>query len=208
MTAAVPVTALVEAAARGDQRAWDGLVERYTPLVMSVVRRFHLPEHDAKDVRQTVWLRLVEHLEEIREPRALPTWLITTTRNECVGWARSTRRTTPFDPLSGSEVADGPDVTPVDDELLREERLHALREGFSQLPPQHRALLALLAADPPLSYAEISRRLDLPIGSIGPTRKRCLQKLRHSPALMTFLDEAGDPDSKGGERHVTATLGR
>ena len=88
---------LVAAAAQGDQRAWAALVERYVPLVYSIIRRYRLSDKDAEDVSQTVWLRLVEHLGAIREPQALPGWLATTTRHEALGVLRSKRRTDPVD---------------------------------------------------------------------------------------------------------------
>ena len=96
---------LVRAAVNGDAAAWNALVDRYQPLVLSVVRSFRLRESDAQDVNQTVWLRLVERLGDLREPRALPGWLVTTTRNECVQVLREGRRTFSFDPLNENELA-------------------------------------------------------------------------------------------------------
>jgi len=201
-------TVLVAAAVRGDQSAWNDLVERYTPLVMSVIRRYRLPDQDAADVNQTLWLRLVEHLDEIREPRALTQWIITTTRNECLRLLRSVRRTRPFDPQQAADLADGAAETELDAELLKAERLQILREAFAQLPGHCQAVLALLVADPPMSYAEISKRLDMPLGSIGPTRARCLDKLRDCPAIVAFVSAVYESQAKGGGRHDAATLGR
>ena len=208
MTETRPVTELVAAAARGDQGAWNGLVEMYLPLVMSVIRRYRLPERDAEDVSQTVWLRLVEHLEDIREPRALPMWIITTTKHEALHLLKTGRRSTPVDPLGPSELDDVVDTVALDDDLLRAERQQVLREGLAALPPQARELLLLLVEDPPLAYVEIGRRLSMPIGSIGPTRARCLAKLRETAPIVAFLDAESDRDESGGERHERAALGR
>jgi len=186
------VTELVTAAARGDQGAWNALVELYVPLVMSVIRRYRLRDKDAEDVSQTVWLRLVEHLEDIREPRALPMWIITTTKHEALHLLKMGRRTTPVDPLGPSELDGEVDTVELDDDLLRAERHQVLREGLAALPAPSRELLVLLVADPPLSYAEIGQRLNMPIGSIGPTRARCLAKLRETAPIVAFLDAERD----------------
>jgi RNA polymerase sigma factor (sigma-70 family) len=190
------VTELVAAAVRGDESAWNELVERYVPLVMSVIRKHRLSEHDAADVNQTVWLRLVEHLHEIREPRALPVWVITTTRHECYRVLRSARHTRPFDALTASAIADRASGTDIDEDLLRLERQQVLREAFAQLPARCQSLLSLLVADPPVPYAEISERLDIPVGGIGPTRARCLDKLRTAPALVAFLEAASESQGR------------
>ena len=182
------VTELVAAAVRGDQGAWNALVQMYLPLVMSVIRRYRLRDKDAEDVSQTVWLRLVEHLEDIREPRALPMWIITTTKHEALHLLKTGRRTTPVDPLGPSELEEEADTVDLDDDLLRAERQQVLREGLAALPAQSRELLVLLVTDPPLSYAEIGRRLNMPVGSIGPTRARCLVKLRETAPIVAFLD--------------------
>jgi RNA polymerase sigma factor (sigma-70 family) len=180
------LSATVEAAKNGDQDAWNRLVERFIPLVMSVAKRYRLSSDDAADLNQTLWLRLVEHLDQLREPKALPGWIVTTTRNEALRLLKTRNRSVAVDPLSGFglESADGPEL---DEELLREERHRALREGLSQLRPRHRDLLLLLIAEPPLSYDEISARLDMPKGSIGPTRARILDELRKTPAMRSFL---------------------
>jgi RNA polymerase sigma factor (sigma-70 family) len=134
-----------------------------------------------------VWLKLVEHLGDIREPRAVPSWIATTTRNEALRVLQSRRRTTSVDPQLGFALDDATDHVDLDDEMLRDERHHALREGLRELRPQHRDLLILLLADPPLSYQEISRQLGIPIGSIGPTRARSLEALRQTEALKALL---------------------
>jgi RNA polymerase sigma factor (sigma-70 family) len=199
--------AAVAAAAHGDQGAWNELVESYTPLVLSVIRRHRLSDADGADVYQTLWLRLVEHLDRIHEPQALPMWIITTTRNECLRLLRLGRRIRPVDPLTARDVVDQPDDTELEDELLETERHQVLREGFAQLPHRCQTLLAMFVTDPPLSYAEIGQQLGMPHGSIGTTRTRCIDKLRKSPAVVAFLDDARDSADGGGGPHDVATLG-
>lgn len=190
---------LLVAARVGDQSAWDTLVERFMPLVVSIARRFRLPEKDVEDVSQTVWLRLAENLHAIREPRALPGWISTTTRREALAVIKTARRSSSVDP-GGSWMAGLPtESAGVDEELLRAERRHALREGLAELKPEQRQLLLLLASDPPISYEDVSRRLGMPIGSIGPTRARYLKKLRETSAVRSFFDVQSDTNTAGGE---------
>jgi len=177
-----PLAILVPAAREGDQDAWDAIVDRFLPLVGAIIRRHRLSEADGDDVSQTVWLRLVEHLGALREPDALPGWIRTTTRNECLRVLAARARTQPVDPQEqgGLDVVAG-DVA--GDALLAEERRQALREALAELPAGRRELLLLLVADPPLAYEQISARLGIPIGSIGPTRARALEQLRRTRAV-------------------------
>ncbi|ONI89088.1 RNA polymerase subunit sigma [Saccharothrix sp. ALI-22-I] len=189
MTPASPIAALVAAAAEGDQRAWNEIVERYTPLVLAVIYRHRLRPADAADVNQTVWLRLVEQVGKLREADALPGWIATTTRNECLRMLRIQQRTQPFDPLSADEPVSPDDaVADLDEEMEAAERRQALREGFRSLSQQCQVLLTKLMADPPPSYAAVSEQLAMPVGSIGPTRIRCLDKLRKTPAVLRLVD--------------------
>jgi RNA polymerase sigma factor (sigma-70 family) len=181
------VADLVTKARNGQQQAWDAIVERYSPLIWSICRRHQLDGTDADDVGQVVWLQLVSQLGNLRDPAALPGWLATTTRRECARVLRSRCRL----PGSGYELdadktPDGHSATP-EHELLLAERNAALREAFARLPPADQRLLALLIADPPVPYAEISARLGIPVGSIGPHRGRCLDKLRRDPALAALM---------------------
>jgi RNA polymerase sigma factor (sigma-70 family) len=181
------VTDLVHAAAGGDEYAWNSLVERYMPLVKSVIRSYGLSGQNAEDVNQTLWLRLVEHLKDIREPRALPGWITTTTRNECVQLIKNIRRTVPVD--VSVEPHAMPQVTEeLDEGLLHAERHQVLLQALAELPDHQRTLLVLLVADPPLPYAEISRRLGIRIGSIGPTRARALRRLRECHAVAALAE--------------------
>lgn len=187
-----PLATLVPAAREGDQSAWNAIVDRFLPLVGAIIRRHRLSEADGDDVSQTVWLRLVEHLGALREPDALPGWIRTTTRNECLRVLAARSRTRPVDPQdsSGLDAVAG-DVS--DTELLAAERRQALREALAELPAGRRELLLLLLTDPPLAYDEISTRLGIPIGSIGPTRARALEQLRRTRALRGL-----GPDPVGG----------
>lgn len=182
------VTELVTAAAAGDQGAWNDLVDRYLPLVVSVIRRYRMNERDGEDVSQTVWLRLVEHLGTLREPRALPSWIVTTTKNEALRVLRARQASIPVDPQADGTL-ERPAAGEIDLDLLSTERRQAVRDGLAELTATQRELLLLLVADPPVGYEEIGRRLDMPVGSIGPTRARCLRKLRESAALRAFLTE-------------------
>lgn len=177
------VVALVERAVRGDASAWNEIVERYSSLVWSICQRYQVAGADADDIGATVWLRLVAGLATIREPAALPGWLATTTRRECLALLRHQSRQIPFD---DQEIAD--QVEPEAHAwLLTEERRIALRDAFAQLPDRDRQLLSMLFSDPPVSYIEISSRLGMPIGSIGPTRRRCLARVRCHPAIAALL---------------------
>ena len=181
------VADLVTRATNGDKQAWDGLVERYAPLIWSICRRHGLGDADAEDVGQSIWLKLVDQLDKIRVPAALPGWLATTTRRECGRVLRAAR-----EPLAGhaldAEVLPAEQAAAAEQELLAAERHAALREAFADLPPDCQRLIVLLTADPPVPYAEISARLGIPVGSIGPTRRRCLDKLRRHRAITALID--------------------
>jgi RNA polymerase sigma factor (sigma-70 family) len=178
------VIALVTRAAWDDQQAWDELIERYAPLVWAICTRYRLSNHDIEDVGQSVWLLLVAQLSKLREPAALPGWLATTTKRECLRVVTATRKSQQL----GGTVDDAPfaDERAIDEEILIAERNAALRTAFAELPPHGQHLLAMLFRDPPCSYSEISATLGIPIGSIGPQRARCLERLRQSPALTAF----------------------
>jgi RNA polymerase sigma factor (sigma-70 family) len=181
------VSDLVTRARTGDKQAWDTLVERYAPLIWVICCRYRLGA-DAEDIGQGVWLRLVGQLGKIRDPAALPGWLATTTRRECLRLLRAARG-----PLADGYVVDAeavPDeqVRIAEEEVLAAERHAALHEAFRDLAPCDQQLIALLIEDPPVPYAEISARLGIPMGSIGPTRRRCLDKLRRHPAIAALID--------------------
>ena len=184
------VTDLVTRASTGDQQAWDALVERYAPLIWSICGRYRLSRADAEDAGQSVWLRLAIQLEMIRDPAALPGWLATTTSRECGRVLRTARG--PHVPVRAADAGNLPDqqAGAAGEELLAAERHAALRDALSRLPHDSQQLIALLTADPPVPYAEISTRLGIPVGSIGPKRSRCLDRLRRDPALAALINTA------------------
>jgi len=179
---------LVAAAAAGDHEAWGALVERYTSLLWSVARSFRLSEADAADVVQTTWLRLVEHLDRVDDPERLPGWLATTVRRECLRLVRRASHES-YGPLA--EVAD--DSPAPDSGVLKDERDAVLWQAFAQLDDACRQLLRVLIADPPPAYAAVSAALDIPVGSIGPTRARCLGKLRRMTGISELAEDSPAP---------------
>ena len=185
------VIALVARVCDGDQEAWNEIVERYSPLVWSICARYQLTRPDTDDVGQGVWLMLVENIRNLRQPAALPGWLATTTRNECLRILRTARRYDP-DGLPANDMMP-PDVDDraIDEDLLEAELNVALRAAFAELQPACHKLLSLLIQDPPHSYAEVSSALGMPVGSVGPTRARCLERLRRSRHLVDFLTGRG-----------------
>jgi RNA polymerase sigma factor (sigma-70 family) len=193
------ITDLVTRARNGDQRAWDDLVERYAPLVWSVCHRYQLSRADAEDVHQTVWLQLVSRLDKIREPGALPGWLATTTRRECVRALRAARGPHAADSVPDADTIPDQRAATAEQELLVAERHAVLLEALARLRPCCQRLIGKLIEDPPLSYAQISASLGIPVGSIGPLRGRCLDRLRGDPAIAALINADGagvsDPPS-------------
>jgi len=197
------VSRLVRASAGGSEAAWHELVRRYSPLVMAVTRTYQLTADDAKDVSQTIWLRLVENLANLREPDALPGWLATATQRECIRHLRQGRRVMPVDPHTDGalQLCETPDP---DTGILRAELHQALRDGLAELPARDQALLKLRVADPPKSYEEISQLLGMPIGSVGPTLRRSLDRLRETSAMRAYLAAPTAAEGRGGGQRVLA----
>jgi RNA polymerase sigma factor (sigma-70 family) len=199
------VADLVTRARKGDQQAWDSLVERYAPLIWSICRHYRLDRADAEDVGQRIWLQFVNHLGAIRDPAAVPGWLTTTTKRECGRIVRATRGPQAAGQLLDESIADR-QTTTAEQELLAAERHAVLHQAFTCLTPSRQQLMAMLIEDPPVPYTEISARLGIPVSSIGPTRRRCLDKLRRYPAIAALIDdEAGTAQ---GETHGQAVAPR
>jgi RNA polymerase sigma factor (sigma-70 family) len=175
------VVALVTRAANSDKDAWNEIIERYAPLVWSICMRYRLKNQDIEDVGQTVWLLLVEQLGKLREPAALPGWLATTTQRECLRVLTAARKAE--DAVALDDTFPIVDAAVIEEEILAAERNAALRSALGELPLRCQQLLTMLLSDPPHSYAEISATLQIPMGSIGPQRSRCLERLRRSSAL-------------------------
>lgn len=187
------VSALVARVREGDQEAWNELIERYSALVWSICQRYQLSRQDVDDVGQSVWLLLVENVGSLREAAALPGWLATTTRHEVLRVLRVARRHDHADLSPEEQIQQDPDAATIEQELIVAERNAALRAAFAELSPSCHELLSLLIGDPPLAYADISARLGIPVGSIGPTRARCLGRLRRSPHLAGLLGDDAKP---------------
>jgi RNA polymerase sigma factor (sigma-70 family) len=177
---------LVRAAANGCQRSWNEIVDRYAGRVWAVARAHRLETADAADVSQTTWLRLVEHLPRLTAPERVGAWLATTAQRESLRIIRRGRREWPDDTVIADAVAPPRDL---DHELVISERDTALWQASSRLGPRDQILLRMLLEDPAPSYEEIGAALDMPIGSIGPTRRRALERLRLE------LDAAGTLDA-------------
>ena len=167
---------IVRRAAAGESAAWNRLVEIFMPVLRGTARRFRLSDGDAADVMQTTWLRLVQHIDRIEDPSRIGGWLVTTARREAMRVGAMRKQMIPTADVS---LLDGADVAvPTTAQgLMDQERDAVVRGLVSQLSERQQTFLAMLMADPALSYQEISRRLAMPIGSIGPTRARCLRKL-------------------------------
>jgi RNA polymerase sigma factor (sigma-70 family) len=168
---------LVRRATDGDWWAWERLIDQYGRLIWATTHSFKLAESDAADVVQATWLRLLENIHRLEYPERVGSWLAATARHECLRSLTARKKIvlslddTPLDRVELHEPE-------IDERLLAEERAQTVREALSRLPRQWQRLLELLMADPPASYAEISDQLGLPMGSIGPTRGRCLERLR------------------------------
>lgn len=169
--------AALAAAASGDQRAWESIVTAYSGLVWAVARAYRLSTADASDVFQGTWLRLVEHLASVKDASKLGAWLATTAKREALMLLRRAGRDVPVDPAAG--LGDTPEeVISVDERLISAEEHRMLWQAFTRLSANCQRLLRVVFADPPPHYAEVSAALGMPVGSIGPTRARCLASLQ------------------------------
>ena len=175
---------LVSACLRGSQDAWSILVDKYKNLVYSVPMKYRMTPEDAADVFQSVWTELYTELSKLRSPGALRSWLVTVATHKCYHASRKARRA---EAASEPEV-DVPDARSLITETHEQiEREQMLRQATARLPHRCREIIHLLFyQDPPLSYAELARRLGLAEGSIGFIRGRCLQRLRRFLSQMGF----------------------
>jgi RNA polymerase sigma factor (sigma-70 family) len=184
---------LVTAAAAGDKVAWQTLVERFSGMVWSIARAYRLSRADAADVSQTAWLRLAENIGKINNPERVGAWLATAVRRECLQNIRANARNVPTEDMALFDDPGG-DANPVEAEVLRAEseretahRAAVVWQALGRLPGRCQQLLRVLMASPPPSYAEVAAALDLPVGSIGPTRARCLQRLRQELGVVSGI---------------------
>jgi len=163
--------------------AWRLIVDRHLNLVWKVVRCFGLSKEASEEAFQSTWLRAIERLGTLRDPECFPGWLSRIARNEALAVIRTRHRMVPSAHLP-DQPADEPHPG---DRMQRDELGAAVREGLACLPRACQDLLRLLAVDPPVPYREIEELLDMTHGSIGPTRRRCLNKLRETPPMVAFL---------------------
>jgi RNA polymerase sigma factor (sigma-70 family) len=169
----------------GDAASWRALVQRYERLVYAIVRRAGLDEHTAADVFQVVFARLLEHLPGLKQPDRLQAWIVTTAKREALRERQRSSRTVSLTRPADAD-GDAPEDSIADESPLAEQALDDLqqldrvRRGLDRLDARCRELLLMIFSDEDerLPYEEVSRRLSMPVGSIGPTRARCLQKLR------------------------------
>jgi RNA polymerase sigma factor (sigma-70 family) len=175
---------LVRAAAAGNEDAWEGLVNEFSPLVLGVARAHRLSDADASDVAQTTWLRLVEQLRRIQDPERVGGWLATTTWRESLRVKARANKQIVTDQVPEPSAEDD-----VATRIVTAESHAAVREAFHRLRERDQALLRLLVSDPAPSYEQIGAILDMPVGSIGPTRARSLTRLRREAALEGLTQE-------------------
>jgi RNA polymerase sigma factor (sigma-70 family) len=193
---------LLRAAAEGDQEAWNRIVDDYHRLVWSVARGFRLSAADAADVSQTTWLRLVENLDRIHNPDQLAGWLATTARRESLRLIRQSRREVPDggeSVESGGDGAepigffDGAESGNPEDAIVADEERSDLWTAFRSLTDKCRNLLRVVAVTPLASYGAVAESLGMPVGSIGPTRSRCLAQLKRALLAISTVPEAAGP---------------
>lgn len=182
---------LVQSARSGDKNAWEAIVDRYSNMVWTVARSHRLTAADAADVSQTTWLNLLDHLDDIREPERVGAWLATTARRESLRVIRMGQRQVAM-PNEQIDERDHGTHRALDSDLLEAERDVALWDAFDRLPERCRLILPLLMGEKSLSYKEFSQALQMPIGSIGPTRQRCLDHLRRLVADVAVLRDVND----------------
>jgi len=187
---------LVKAAAAGDAQAWNQIVDDYSRLVWSVARGFRLSVADAADVSQTVWLRLVENLDRIQNPEQLAGWLATTARRESLRLIRKAQREIPDSEEAEENTSffgNAEDDGDPEAALVAEQDRTDLWQAFSTLSERCRNLLRVVAVTPLESYAAVAEALGMRVGSIGPTRSRCLEHLKRALKALTTVPEAAGP---------------
>ena len=181
---------LLTDAMAGDEAAWSELVDRFSQFVWSLARSYRLDEAAASDVAQTVWLKLIESGDRINDPERLPGWLATTTKREALRVVRLRAR----EPAIDFEVDEPASDTSLEAMLIEDEAVRDVLLAYEQLSDRCQHLLRLFVADPPLSYEEISELAEMPVGSIGPTRARCLDRLKESMSTVAQSHRTGGED--------------
>jgi RNA polymerase sigma factor (sigma-70 family) len=181
---------LVTLARRGNEDAWTELVKRLTRVVTALARRYGLSEADAADALQETLILLHRNLTAIREPDRVVAWTATTARRECLRIVTG-HRERPLDPVEADAEPARPDTTPIA-HVLATERRGAVAAAMRRVPARSRRLLELLIWDEK-SYREVSSEMGMPIGNIGPTRKRSLRALARQPEILDLRDDVHAP---------------
>ncbi len=177
-------TRLVKECLRGNEQAWSLLIEKYKALIYSIPVKYGLPPHEAADVFQATCAELLVRLPDLREPRALPKWLMQVAHHECYRWKRQQQRVVSRDAEPDLPEPETPPIAETVLQQTQEEQM--LREAMGVLTPQCRRLVELLFFETPARpYAEVAKELGLAVGSIGFTRQKCIDRLRRQ------LDELG-----------------
>jgi len=171
------VATLATRAGEGDPRAWEELVTRFGGMIAATGRRYRLSNADVAELQQTTWLRLVENLHRIERPERVGGWLATTARRESL---QLLRRASKYHSGADQMLANMPDrhLPEPDSRPIAEEQEVVVRAAWDRLKPRCQQLLSLLVSDDPMGYKDLSQLLQMPVGSIGPTRARCLEHLR------------------------------
>ena len=178
------LSATVGAATLGDEHAWNELVRQFTPVLRRVVKGYRLAPHEIDDVVQASWLSLFGSLHRLRDPEAVGGWLVTTARRHAL---RACQREVQEVLVEAPILEDCAARDCVESAVLDAERDATLHAALRRLPGRQRVLLETLLADPGRSYAEVSHTLDMPVGSIGPTRERGLNRLRRDRRLASVV---------------------
>nr|HEV7953911.1 sigma-70 family RNA polymerase sigma factor [Candidatus Acidoferrales bacterium] len=178
-------TRLVKECLAGNEEAWSALIDKYKALIYSIPVKYQMPPQEAADVFQAVCMELLSRLPGLREPKALPAWLIQVTHHQCFRWKRQQQRVVRSDSETGILE---PEIPPIAESLIRQtQEEQILREAISELAPQCQKLVAALFFESPARpYADIAAELGLAVGSIGFTRQKCIERLRKSLKKMGF----------------------
>jgi len=181
------IESLIRKAIGGCDHSWNALVTEYQPLVTSITRRYRLSHADAQDVSQAVWLKLFENLHRIRQPACLPGWIDVTARRQALKTLTHASRCIPVTWIE-SLRSKSPAILEedLDHRLIRAEDARAIRNGLEELTPDQREFLRLTVAEPTLTYKDLAIYLNLPTGSIGPSRARHIRKLRETSAMVAY----------------------
>lgn len=180
------IAVLVGRARDHDTGAWDEIVARFRGLVTAIARSYGMQAADCSDVAQTTWLRLFESIDRLREPERLAGWISTTARRECLRVLKASTRERPTEDLAVERASHA--YPAPEHELVSAEERTVLWSAVGALPERHRELMTKLLAAPRPSYADVSAALDMPVGSIGPTRMRVIEQLRRLPEVAALAN--------------------